>query len=162
MPFLSIFHKIVVCHRAREEETCYFCLMLMPTVAFPDGTGIRKRLWWTQLFTQCSNRKKLAPDRPSTFLNPLQTSPTPPLPRKHSASMLRTVQPHTVVQPACYQYSVLCFVRHCVRWLVHLHIANGQYACALVSLHYVQLHDGQCSPVLLGQGTLNTGCAHTG
>ena len=102
-------------------------------MAFPDSTDTGKPSRWTPILTQCPNRKKLVLERVSTFHNPFQTSPTPPLPRKnvqHACSTLYSMPSlHTVW--CGNQCSVLCFAC-CSGTLHHLHTSNANAYRALV------------------------------
>ena len=98
----------------RKERCCAFQAAKM---AFPNGPGAGKQYRWTPILTQCPNRKKnwcLKGYR--HFVNPPQTSPTPPLPRKNVQHACCTLYSMPLLHTVWCgnQCSSLCFACYAV------------------------------------------------
>ena len=113
-------------------------------MAFPDGTGAGNLSYWTQILTQCPNWKLWRLEAYPHSVNPLQTSRTPPSPRK--TFIMRVV--HCTACRHCIQCnaatstvqcsSMLCIPLHL--WSpAHWHTVETRYFITTLFLHGVVL-----------------------
>ena len=94
MPFLPLLEMYTATGCLNKKLCCSFETLLFfrsAMMAFPDGTRDGKLFRRILIFTQCSNQKKWRLKGYQHSINPLHTSPTPPLPYKNVQHTCRTL-----------------------------------------------------------------------